>query len=208
MKLYLSSIGIKSPQDFYDLVGKNLNIKTALITNAFDYKNSEDRKIKYDLVMQELTKVGLVLHDINLRDYNDEPERLKSDLINFDVIWICGGNVFLLRQYLKHSGLDKVLKEILDTGVVYGGDSAGAVVVGPSLEGFDRADHTDQLQDVIFEGLRLVDFVVVPHNGNPKFQPLLEEIIRDLSQKKQSYEIINDNQAVVVDQNKSKIVGF
>lgn len=207
MKFYLSSIGIKSPEEFYELAGKSSGIKTAFITNAFDYKSPEDKKVRIDLIVQELTRVGLDLHEINLRSYNNEPGRLKDDLLGFDVMWVCGGNVFLLRELMKRSGLDKVLGDVLESGVVYGGDSAGAIVVGPTLAGFERADHVDQVDEVIYEGLGLVNFVVVPHAGNPKFQQLLEAITKDLQNKEVPFEVINDEQAVVVDGGDRRIVG-
>ena len=207
MKFYLSSIGVKTTDELYNLIGKSSEIKTALITNAFDYKSPDDRKIKYELVSSELTRVGFDLYDVNLKNYHNEPERLQSDLIGFDMIWICGGNVFLLRELCKQSGLDQILVNVLESGVVYGGDSAGAIIVGPSLTGFDQVDHTDYVEEIIYEGLGLVDFVVTPHNGNPKFQSALDEIKVDLKSRGQIFEVINDNQAVVVNGGVRKVVG-
>ena len=58
------------------------------------------------------------------------------------LIWVNGGNVFLLRRAMQQSGLDNVIIERKsDDGFVYSGYSAGACVVGPTL----RGAHGDQL---------------------------------------------------------------
>ncbi len=206
MKLYLSSIGINNPTELYKLIGKDRGIKTALITNAFEQKSPEDRKNRYDLVMANLGKLNLELTEIDLKKYLNNPAGLKADLEQFDFIWVNGGNVFYLRMLMRQSGFDLIIKDLVDMDVVYGGDSAGAIVAGPSLRGFERADHIDQVPTVIYEGLNLVSFVPLPHWGNEKFQSALDSIKASCAERGLDFVTFTDNQAVIVESGARRVI--
>ncbi len=205
MKCYISSIGIKNPEELYNLVGKSSGIRTALITNAIDLKSPEGRKVRYDLLTSELTGLNLEVTDIDLGLYIGNTDGLKKELERFDLIWVAGGNVFYLRQMMRRSGLDRVLKEIINSGVVYGGESAGAAVVGPSLLGFELADDLEKIDEVIYEGVGLVDFVPLPHWGSVEYQSALEAIRKGFLEKGVPMEIMDDNQAVIVDDSSGRL---
>ncbi len=199
MKLFLSSIGINNAEELYKLIGKRQGIKTALITNAFELKSPEDRKIRYDLVMGNLGKLNLDITEVDLKNYINNPTKLKQELAKYDFIWANGGNVFYLRMLMQQSGFDKIIKDLVDSGMVYGGDSAGAIVAGVSLHGFERADHIDQVPTVIYEGLDLIDFVPLPHWGNQKFKDALDSIKEDCEKKGLNFVVMTDNQAMIVE---------
>lgn len=70
---------------------------------------------------------------------------------------------------MRQSGLDEILREhISDDEIVYGGFSAGACVVGPTLKGVDLVDDPNVVpkgyeKEVIWDGVGLVDFSFAPH---------------------------------------------
>lgn len=61
------------------------------------------------------------------------------------MIWVQGGNTFVLRHAMKLSGLDKILYKLYKENhpLIYSGDSAGVCVLAPTLEGVDILDNTE-----------------------------------------------------------------
>jgi len=195
MKLYLSSIEIPTPDDLAQLVGKPLgDISVAIIPNAQDYYSERARTYKNKVFAETLEELGLKVETIDLRDYSAADE-LKGKLTDFDLIWARGGNTFCLRYEMRRSGFDSVIKDLLEDGKVYGGDSAGALVAGLAINGIESADIPEFSEEVINEGLSLVPFIVLPHLDNPEFADAIEEVRKIHS----SLEIIElkDNQAVI-----------
>ena len=74
-----------------------------------------------------------------------------------------GGNTFYLNHKIHKTGFDELIKAALANGLVYGGTSAGAVVAEPTLHGVEFIDNPKDAPQVIWEGLGLVDFGIVPH---------------------------------------------
>lgn len=141
MKFFLSSTNITTDLQpyFLKLVGKKVaDIKFALIENAADPYQEYERGFVYETrcVFEAL---GMQIGRIDLREYGPKKKNLYDELKKFDVIWIGGGNTFYLRWVLKKSGFDKAIAELLNSGIVYGGGSAGAIITGPSLDKYDLA---------------------------------------------------------------------
>ena len=64
----------------------------------------------------------IVLH----LDINKSYEDIKEDILNTDIIYIGGGNTKYLMEQLKEKGIDKLLIEAYDNGIVCSGLSAGS----------------------------------------------------------------------------------
>ena len=89
------------------------------------------------------------------------------------MLWVRGGNVFVLRYALHRSGGDAIAAGALaaDT-LVYAGYSAGPCVLAPSLRGLDAVDDPAAVavtygDEPIWEGLGLLDYSIVPHYRSP-----------------------------------------
>ena len=67
-------------------------------------------------------------------------KRNSNELSEFDLIYILGGNSFLLIKEVKKSGADKILKELANQDKVLIGYSARSLLWGPSLELLNYAD--------------------------------------------------------------------
>jgi dipeptidase E len=171
MRLYLSSyrLGASAVR-----LRKLLNggRRAAVIQNALDFIPAEARRAYEATVYdprQELGDWGIEAEELDLRDYFGRPDALKAALSRFDLVWAVGGNAFLLRRAMRQSGFDRVIVELLREDVLaYGGFSAGAVVATPSLKGIEIMDDPQQSasgydEAVVWEGLGLVDFSIVPH---------------------------------------------
>jgi dipeptidase E len=197
MKLYLSSIGIPIPDDLANLLGKPLNsVSVALIPNAKDYYSDRARKFTLDSRLAYMAQFGLDTDVVDLRDYN-ESEALKQKLTNYDLIWAMGGNTFILRYEMKRSGFDKIIRQLLDQGIVYGGDSAGALVVGLSLASIESADEPAFAEEVIEDGIGLIPFHILPHVDNSEFADVIPTF-KNLHEGDDIIEL-KDSEAVVFD---------
>jgi len=204
MKLYLSSYRIPTPDDLAQLLGKPLKDTTvAFIGNAKDYYAKRARDYKINDCVQELQALGLKVEVIDLRDYSDEAE-LKDELAGHDLIWVMGGNTFCLRYEARRSGFEAIVADLLQSGIVFGGDSAGALLAGTSIAGVESADNPAFAEEVITEGLCLVPYVVLPHVDNPEFTEAAQTV-HSLHQDTDIIEL-TDSQAVVFDGDEHHIV--
>lgn len=200
MKLFLSSTSI--PTDliipFTKLVGKNLkDLSFALIENAADpYGKDVGFVIETRTVLLSL---GMQLELIDLSKYKNKSEDLKEKLSTFDVIWFGGGNTYYLRWLMRETGFDTMAKELLESGVVYGGGSAGAIITGSTLKYFDLVDDPKVSPDIIYSGLNLIDLVIITHWGTDSIQEKLNEIQSLYKNDNIDTVTITDNQAIIVD---------
>jgi dipeptidase E len=174
-RLYLSSFLIQSPKEFSELVGKPLdNISMSVITNSKD-AYLDVREVKVQKYMNFLGRLGLQPVEVDLRNFSD-PEVLERELTSRDVVWAVGGNTFMLRQAMRTSGFDQIINRLVDGGLVYGGDSAGALVAGRTLRGVELADDPSVVVEPIWEGLGLVDDFILPHVNSDNYAEATEEI--------------------------------
>lgn len=204
MKLYLSSYRIPTPNDLSSLLGKELKkTSIALIPNAKDYYVDRARNLKVNDLVAYMEDLGLKVDVVDLRQFSD-PKELKTQLAGYDLVWAMGGNTYMLRYEMKRSGFDQVIKELLDSGIIYGGDSAGALVACASIAGVELADEPEFAEEIITDGLGLIPSVVLPHIDNPEFAEVLP-VFRVLHSDKKIIEL-KDNQAVIIDGSNETIV--
>ena len=172
MKLYLSSMLLGDHVTRLNVMA-GPNARMAIITNALDYIPVIDRilyaQTQFDAV-HYFNDNGFDASLIDLRYYFGRPAVLRELLLRYRVVWALGGNAFLLRRAMNESGFDGFIAELLDNdGLIYSGWSAGACVAGASLRGVDLMDKPDVEADgytagkIIWEGLQLVPFTIVPH---------------------------------------------
>ena len=127
MKLFLSSEGVPRSDLLRELLGvSDEKVKVALISNAQDpYPEdlAKNRKVKLTELFNSL---DFKPTNIDLREYEGKTDELAKELRKNKLIWVSGGNVFWLRYVMKTSGFDRIIKDLLSEGIVYGGWSAGA----------------------------------------------------------------------------------
>ena len=195
MKLYLSSYRIPNTAELEKLLGKPLQkTSAALIPNAKDYYSERARTFKIGELVTFMQQLGLTVEIVDLRQYAD-PQALREKLAGFDLIWAMGGNTFILRDEMRRSGFERIIVDLLKAGTVYGGDSAGALVAGSSINGIELADEPGFAEAVINEGLHLVPFVILPHIDNPQYMHI-PPVFRDTHKDEPIIEL-KDSQAVI-----------
>lgn len=168
MKLYLSSYRLgDNPERLAELLSANK--KAAVIVNAVDDATDEVRIEKIEREINELATLGIEGEELDLRKYFDKKAELKEKLLEYGMVWVRGGNTFILRRAYRSSGFDALIKEkVEDKDFVYGGYSAGVCILAPSLKGLDIVDDPNIIpkgyqQDIIWEGLGLLDYAIAPH---------------------------------------------
>jgi dipeptidase E len=206
VRLYLSSYRIG------DRAGSLLALlgggkRAAIIENALDNISPAARDLyraeAYDPV-SELGSLGIAGTPLDLRHYFGDPEGLLARLSQFDLVWVTGGNAFVLRRAMKQSGFDEVIVDMLDNDhIVYGGFSAGAVVAAPSLEGIHLMDDPDEApagydRETIWDGLGLIDHAIVPHYRSPHPESAsAERAVKHLCSRGLRYRTLRDGEVIV-----------
>ncbi len=208
MRLYLSSyrLGASAARLKKLLKGGR---RAAVIQNALDFVPAEAR-LAYEANIYDpkadLADWGIEPEELDLRHYFGQPHALEKALARFDFVWAVGGNAFLLRRAMQQSGFDRIIAELLrKDALVYGGFSAGAVVAAPSLDGIDIMDDPQQLapdydEAILWDGLGLVDFSIVPHYRSAHDEAeAAEKTVNFLEEAGTPFQPLRDGEVIIVE---------
>lgn len=214
MRLYLSSYRVG------DRAGSLLALlgdgkRAALIENALDLYSDDAREMHrrdiYDPAA-ELASLGIATTRLDLRDYFGQPEALSEALGSYDLVWVVGGNTFVLRRAMKQSGFDDVITGMLDSDkIVYGGFGAGAAVAAPGLCGMQPFDDSGEVPrgydpETVWDGLGLIDHAIVPHFRSPHPETAAaERVTRHLSGQGLRYRALRDGEVIVWAENRRRM---
>lgn len=207
MKYYLSSykIGNKA-KALKALLGKNRLL--GYIPNALDFSKAdpERRRQHVESDMADLQQIGLVVELLDLKDYFGKADKLKVKIGKLGGLWISGGNVFVLRQAMKLSGLDALLKEMAKReDFLYAGYSAAGCVLSPDLHAYEIVDDaTDlpypEIKQVIWKGIGLIDYAFLPHYDSD--HPESEDMRREAEYCKKHripYKTLKDGDVIIIE---------
>ncbi|ATL65943.1 Type 1 glutamine amidotransferase-like domain-containing protein [Nocardia terpenica] len=175
MRLFLSSYRFGAHYDrFATLVGEPGRV--AVIPNAMDcWPSVRQGAVTSDLI--PLRQRGFRPEVLDLREYLGRTDELERALAEFPLVWVRGGNTFVLRAQFARSGADLVLPRLLAAdALAYAGYSAGACLLGPDLHGLEAADDPADVPptcgiETRWDGLGLVDHRIVPHVDSPGTDP-------------------------------------
>jgi len=197
MKLYLSSYRIPELTALTTLVGKQpADTTVALIPNAKDYYAPRARGVKIRLVQGYLEALGFTVAVVDLQDYPRSPEKLKEQLQRCDMLWVMGGNPFNLREAMEASGFNTIITDVIEAGVVFAGESAGACIAGTSLHGIDLIDDPEYAETVLWDGLELSPHYFIPHADNEEMRDGIQQIIAEHKNDPHAV-VLNDDQVWV-----------
>lgn len=214
--MYLSSWRTGDhPGEFLALLDSPGTDQVAVIANAVDALPTAERQAAVEREIHALGVLGLRPVELDLRDYFDQsPDQVAAALKGFPAVWVRGGNVFVLRHALARSGADRALTELLqEDAIVYAGYSAGACVLAPELHGLDRCDDPNAVATVHgtparFDGLALLDYIVVPHIDSPGHPET--EILTTVAAHYQAHGVahrpLRDGQAIVIDGKDTRVI--
>lgn len=205
MRLYLSSYR------FGDRAAALRTMVTSdaavVISNALDYSDDVARKnAGTQREIGDLTELGFSARELDLRSCFGQPGSLSEQLANVALIWVVGGNAFLLRRAMKLSGLDGYLSARRgDQSLVYGGYSAGVVVVTPTLRGIELVDPPTAIADgydpdVVWDGVGLVPYSIAPHyrSAHPE-SAIMEAVVEYFIANQMPFKALRDGDVIITD---------
>lgn len=211
MRAYLSSYRLGNQfEQFLEILPRNPRV--LLVDNALDVFSDEarcrHRAEVYD-PYQELEKFGCSVSNLDLRKYFESQSTLRVRLIESDLVWVLGGNSFVLNRAMHLSGFDKIITDHVKADekadeIGYGGFSAGAVIAAPTLEGIHLMDDPEVVPngypiEVSWDGLGWTNFAIVPHWKSDHPEATAAEVARNYLQKKGlPYETLSDRQAFLM----------
>jgi dipeptidase E len=213
VRLYLSSFRVGNrPERLLELLRGGT--RTVVITNADDYKDAAYRATSVERELNDLRLLGLEPVELDLRRFFDRQEALRPLLEETDLVWVRGGNSFILRRAMAVTGMDPILLSLLRADrIVYGGYSAGACVMTPSLRGAELVDDPHVVPDgypaaVVWECLGVLPYSVLPHyrSDHPE-SPLIDKSLEFMVENHMPFIALRDGQALVVDDDVREIVG-
>ncbi|WKZ27931.1 MAG: Type 1 glutamine amidotransferase-like domain-containing protein [Candidatus Dojkabacteria bacterium] len=162
--LFLSSIAANMVVEFTKIFELNpVNTRVAFIPNAADRYPDPWFMINDK---NALKKLGYNLDIIDLKEVQDS--FLYDRLCKANVIFVAGGNTFDLLNIANESGFLSQCRGRVNDGTIYFGSSAGSVLAAKDISPirfFDQAP--DDMPST--KALSLVDFLPIPHLGNPKY---------------------------------------
>ncbi|HEX3082691.1 MAG TPA: Type 1 glutamine amidotransferase-like domain-containing protein [Candidatus Saccharimonadia bacterium] len=213
MRLYLSSYRLgNQPQELTKLLRGGR--RAAVIANAADAYPADKRPEAVQHNLDELAGLGLEPTEVDLRDYFGKTQALEAKLREFDLIYVRGGNCFVLRRAFKYSGADEVIARLLkEDAVVYAGYSAGIDQLCLSLRGADLVDDPHNVPagyqtEIIWDGMGVVPYAIAPHyrSDHPESADI-EKSVEYLIDHHIPFIALRDGQAIVREGDRESVVG-
>ena len=161
-------------------------------------EHATPENLKNDMYNRRLRQKGFSRGNIYVFDHT-RPRDFED--LSPDLIYISGGNTFLLLKKLRDTGFDKALVRYLRAGVLYIGGSAGAHIVSESVAHIARYDEVPAGFDDFF-ALGLVDAIFVCHYG-----PEREEHYKELCAVGARVIALTDTQSVLFEDGKATFYG-
>ncbi len=159
--------------------------------------NTEDYKEYVDEAKQVFLELGFSLNIVDIS--KKEKDELEKILENTKILYVSGGNIFYLLQELKHGKILDTIKDRISDGMIYMGESAGAMITSKNIEYSQIMDNKEIATDLDdYEALDITDFYILPHNNEFPFAESTKETIRVYGNKLNLLPLSN-SEAVLVD---------
>jgi dipeptidase E len=195
MKIFLTSNGIaeeKIAQKFLEVLGKDpASARVVIITNAenieelFFAKNGPEKTLR-DLGVKRVKIFNL-----------DDPLH-EEGFDKYDAVYVAGGNTFSILNKMRSHAVDLWLKEFVENGGLYVGESAGSIIAGPDIKiagyGSEGDENRVGLRD--HEGLGFTHKTTFPHYKDE----LEEEVDEWIRNAEQPVYVLRDGEAVFIDE--------
>jgi dipeptidase E len=211
MRLYLSSYKFGNyTEELVKLCPDNK--KVGVIMNAVDWSDDKERIAKsLNDQMDVLKFLGFTPEQIDLKNYFGKPEELKKYLSSFGLVWVYGGNTFVLKRAYEQSGFYKIIKDmLLKDEIVYAGFSAGVVILSKSLKGLEIVDDPNIVpegykKDFSWDGLGILDYHIAVHYKSDHSESVsMDKEIEFYKENNIPYQTLKDGEVIVINGKETK----
>lgn len=166
--------------------------------------NVEEYRGYIDEALQTFADLGFQVEVLDISACDRETAQAK--IFQSKLLYVSGGNTFYLLLELKKKQLLSLIKEQVADGMVYVGESAGAIITAKDIDYnkiMDDKGVAAELHDT--EALNEVDFYVLPHVGE---EPFVESTQATLDTYGDQLNLLslNNRQAVLVEDEEVKIL--
>lgn len=197
MKLLLASNGGFLIEKGYQILGiPKEQIKIGYVTTA----SKGTKNLEYlERHRQQMRDNGYNFQEIDIEGKTEK--ELRDFFKDKNIIHMEGGNTLYLLRAIKKTGFDKILKDLINNGMVYAGTSAGSSVMGPVIDFSSWVTEGTPKEDLI--ALNYVPFVFKAHYTDDKETEYKEKM------KKVGYPVkfFRDGQGILVEDGKYTFVG-
>jgi peptidase E len=134
-----------------------------------------DESARLAAVHNAFSKLGMVSSHLTLFPMPNVPD-MRTHLLAQDVIWVSGGSTANLLALWRLHGLDLILRECWEAGVVLKGVSAGSLCwhIGGTTDSFGPTLRT------VTNGLAFLPYSNSPHHdAEAQRRPLIHRLIAD-----------------------------
>jgi len=164
-----------------------------------------------DMAKQHFAKLKLSVIAVPVLDKEQANDAKLTNLLNqADWIFFSGGNPGYLLETLKNSLLWQLVLKRMDEGVLLGGSSAGAMIMGKFLMAPSFRALFNNSEIFWQSAFGLIDYTVFPHFDHFKKQNgLMSKIIKHMPDKVSSAWMgIDENTAIVYNDLNRVILGL
>lgn len=181
---------------FLSLFTDQASLSAVIVPTGWDTYPAERKQTELDHIFTTLKDFGFTTSLLDLTSATKDS--VQEVLQDKSLVWVMAGNTFYLNFYLRKSGFAEVIKDRVEAGLVYGGESAGAVVAGVTIHGVEKVDDPEESPEVIWEGLGLLDHGILPHADWEKFREPIAAAGEEMAKFTKVVSLTNDQALVVV----------
>ena len=166
--------------------------------------NVEEYRGYIDEALQTFEDLGFQVEVLDISACDRETAQAK--IFQSKLLYVSGGNTFYLLQELKKKHLLSLIKEQIADGMVYVGESAGAVITAENIDYIRLMDDKEvagELSDTV--ALHEADFYLLPHVGEEPFAESAQAILNTYGDKLNLLPL-NNRQAVLVEDEEVKVL--
>jgi len=166
--------------------------------------NVEEYRGYIDEALQTFADLGFQVEILDISACDRETAQAK--IFQSKLLYVSGGNTFYLLQELKKKQLLSLIKEQIADGMVYVGESAGAIITTKDIDYNKLMDDKGVAAELHDTGaLNEVDFYVLPHVGEEPFAESAQAILNTYGDKLNLLPL-NNRQAVLVEDEEVKVL--
>ena len=202
-KLFLASLFKDVFQIFIDFANENLVGKTVTFIPTAAIPDKLDFHIRYSKEL--LAKMGLIVYELEIStaSHSDIVKKLENN----EYIYVAGGNTFFLLQEMNRTGTGNLIKTQINTGKLFIGESAGAILVAPDIEYSKDTDNPLMAPNLkSYDALNIVDFYPVPHYNDASLKEAVDIVISKYGTKLPLVPFSNSQAILVIGKEKQIVL--